>query len=237
MIDYNLKIFAGIYNIINDEKIPIDQMCDRANMALKSAKRDYVNRYSYYDSEMRKMVMEEELILNDMDTALQNQQFKVCYQPIFSVTSGKPIAAEALVRWMHPDRGVISPQKFITVFENNKFITKLDWCVLEEVCKFQKKRLDAGKVMLPISVNFSRLDCYKPMICENVLGLIEQYGLSPDMIKIEITETAYTMDKEQIIDVTNKFRSYGFQVLMDDFGSGYSSLNTLKDVNHRYFEN
>ena len=120
-------------------KIPIDQMCDRANMALKSAKRDYVNRYSYYDSEMRKMVMEEELILNDMDTALQNQQFKVCYQPIFSVTSGKPIAAEALVRWMHPDRGVISPQKFITVFENNKFITKLDWCVLEEVCKFQKK--------------------------------------------------------------------------------------------------
>lgn len=231
IVDYNLKIFSGIYNIINDEKIPIDQMCDRANMALKSAKRDYVNRYSYYDSEMRKMVMEEELILNDMDTALQNQQFKVCYQPIFSVTSGKPIAAEALVRWMHPDRGVISPQKFITVFENNKFITKLDWCVLEEVCKFQKKRLDAGKVMLPISVNFSRLDCYKPMICENVLGLIEQYGLSPDMIKIEITETAYTMDKEQIIDVTNKFRSYGFQVLMDDFGSGYSSLNTLKDVN------
>ena len=93
IVDYNLKIFAGIYNIINDEKIPIDQMCDRANMALKSAKRDYVNRYSYYDSEMRKMVMEEELILNDMDTALQNQQFKVCYQPIFSVTSGKPIAA------------------------------------------------------------------------------------------------------------------------------------------------
>lgn len=85
--------------------------------------------------------------------------------------------------------------------------------------------------MLPISVNFSRLVGYKPMICENVLGLIEQYGLSPDMIKIEITETAYTMDKEQIIDVTNKFRSYGFQVLMDDFGSGYSSLNTLKDVN------
>lgn len=91
-------------------------MCDRANMALKSAKRDYVNRYSYYDSEMRKMVMEEELILNDMDTALQNQQFKVCYQPIFSVTSGKPIAAEALVRWMHPDRALYHRRSF-----NNSF--------------------------------------------------------------------------------------------------------------------
>lgn len=231
VVDYNLKIFAGIYNITADEKIPVDQMCDRANMALKRAKSDYVNRYAYYDSEMRQTLLDEEAIINEIENAIATKQFWVSYQPIFSLKTGKPVSAEALVRWIHPQNGIVSPVKFITVLENNKFITNLDWYVLEEVCRLQKKRLDKGCRMLPVSVNFSRLDCYKPMICENVLGLVEKYGLTPDMIKIEITETVYATDKEQIVSVTKKFRDLGFDVLMDDFGSGYSSLNILKDVN------
>lgn len=230
VLDYNLKIFAGVYYVGNED-IPVEQMCDRANMAANNAKRDYVSRVSYYDSKMRQALMEEEAIISEMENALKTGQFKLCYQPIFSIKTGKPISAEALVRWIHPVNGIVPPNKFITIFENNKFITLLDWYVLEEVCRFQRKRMLAGKRMIPISVNFSRLDCYKPMICDNVLAMVKSYGLKPEYIKIEITETAYTMDKEQIVSVTDKFRNFGFQVLMDDFGSGYSSLNILKDVN------
>ncbi len=230
VLDYNLKIFAGVYYVGNED-IPVEQMCDRANMAVNNAKRDYVSRVSYYDAKMRQTLMEEESIISEMENALHTGQFKLCYQPIFSIKTGKPISAEALVRWIHPIKGVVPPNKFITIFENNKFITLLDWHVLEEVCRFQRKRMLAGKRMIPISVNFSRLDCYKPMICDNVLDMVKSYGLKPEYIKIEITETAYTMDKEQIVSVTDKLRDFGFQVLMDDFGSGYSSLNILKDVN------
>ncbi len=231
IIDYNLKIFAGVYDVGMEGDVPVAQMCDRANIASKNAKQDYVGRVSHYDAKMRQAIMEEEAILSEMENALKNGQFKVVYQPIFSIASRKPVSAEALVRWIHPVNGIVPPNKFISIFENNKFITLLDWYVLEEVCKFQRRRMDSGLSMIPISVNFSRLDCFKPMICENVLGLVKSYGLSPEYIKIEITETAYTVDKEQIISVTNKFRNYGFKVLMDDFGSGYSSLNILKDVN------
>ncbi len=230
IINYAVKVFFGIYDISDNINIPVNLMCDRAGLALKNAKLDYVNRYAYYDAEMRQSVIDEEEILSEMENALSTGQFKICYQPIFSITSGKPVSAEALVRWVHPEKGIISPLKFITVFENNKFITKLDKYVFEEVCKFQRACLDRGETPIPISVNFSRLDCYMPRICEDVLEMVEKYNLTTDMIKIEITESAYTNDKEQIISVAERLQSYGFSILMDDFGSGYSSLNILKDV-------
>lgn len=230
IISYAIKVFFGIYDISDNVNIPVNLMCDRAGLALKNAKLDYVNRCAYYDSEMRQSVIDEEEILNEMENALETGQFKICYQPIFSISTGKPISAEALVRWVHPEKGIIPPIKFITIFENNKFITKLDKYVFEEVCKFQRSCLDRGEKPIPISVNFSRLDCYLPRICEDVLGMVEKYGLTTDMIKIEITESAYTNDKEQIISVAQRLQSYGFAILMDDFGSGYSSLNILKDV-------
>lgn len=230
IIDYNVKVFLGIYDIFDEPDLPISNICDRAALALKNAKRDYVKRYTHYDNNMRQSIMDEEFVLNEMEDALKGGQFKLCYQPIFSISTGKPVSAEALVRWVHPTRGIIPPNKFIPVFENNKFITYLDKYVFEEVCKFQRARIDSGKEPIPISVNFSRLDCYLPMICEDVYALVEKYGLTTDMIKIEITESAYSEDKEQIICVAEKLRGYGFSILMDDFGSGYSSLNILKDV-------
>lgn len=229
IIDYNVKTYLGLCDI-DDRNVPIEIVCDRATMALKNAKLDYIKRYTYYDANMRQSIMDEEVILNEMEDALATDQFKLCYQPIFSISTGKPVSAEALVRWIHPTRGIIPPNKFIPVFENNKFITNLDKYVFEEACKFQRKRLDQGKKIIPISINFSRLDCYLPGICEDVLGLVKKYGLTTDMIKVEITESAYTEDKEQIVSVAEKLRSYGFSILMDDFGSGYSSLNILKDV-------
>lgn len=230
IISYNIKIYLGICDIDDERNVPADRICDRAVMALKSAKRDYLKRFMYYDNNMRRSIMDEESILNEMESALAKGQFKLCYQPIFSISSGKPVSAEALVRWIHPTRGIIPPNKFIPIFENNKFITNLDKYVLEEACKYQRKRLDEGKKLIPISVNFSRLDCYLPGICEDVLALIKKYGLTTKMIKIEITESAYTEDKEQIISVAEKLHNYGFSILMDDFGSGYSSLNILKEV-------
>ncbi|MBQ9496784.1 MAG: EAL domain-containing protein, partial [Selenomonadaceae bacterium] len=139
-------------------------------------------------------------------------------------------SAEALVRWFHPVHGMVSPGKFIPVFERNGFIVRLDRFVWEEACRLQRKRLDAGKSIVPISVNLSRLNFYSLDLPEFLATLLEKYQLEPWMLKLEVTESAYTDNQLQLLDMISTFRDLGFSILMDDFGSGYSSLNMLKDM-------
>lgn len=228
-ISHNILFFAGIYPVDNIN-LPIDQMCDRAGMALRRIKGSYLTRYAYYDSKMRDQMIEELLITGNLEVALMEHQFTIFLQPIFDPNKNTVISAEALVRWFHPVHGMVSPGKFIPVCERNGFIVRLDRFVWEETCRLQRKRLDEGKPVVPISVNLSRLNFYSLDLPEFLANLLEKYQLEPWMLKLEVTESAYTDNQLQLLDMISTFKGLGFSVLMDDFGSGYSSLNMLKDM-------
>ncbi len=228
-ISHNILFFAGIYSV-DKRDLPIDQMCDRAGMALKRIKGSYLTRYAYYDAKMRDQMIEELLISGNLETALLEHQFTIFLQPIFDPHKNVVISAEALVRWFHPIHGMVSPGKFIPVCERNGFIVRLDRFVWEEACRVQRKRLDEGKKVVPISVNLSRLNFYSLDLPDFLSLLLAKYDLEPWMLKLEVTESAYTDNQLQLLDMISTFKSLGFSVLMDDFGSGYSSLNMLKDM-------
>ena len=228
-ISHNILFFAGIYPVDNIN-LPIDQMCDRAGMALRRIKGSYLTRYAYYDAKMRDQMIEELLITGNLEVALMEHQFTIFLQPIFDPNKNTVISAEALVRWFHPVHGMVSPGKFIPVCERNGFIVRLDRFVWEETCRLQRKRLDEGKPVVPISVNLSRLNFYSLDLPDFLATLLEKYELEPWMLKLEVTESAYTDNQLQLLDMISTFKSLGFSVLMDDFGSGYSSLNMLKDM-------
>ena len=205
-------------------------MCDRAHMALNTVKGRYMTRYAYYDENMRELLLEEQTILRDMDFALEENQFCIYLQPIYSLKADKPVSAEALVRWIHPTKGVLSPGRYIPLFERNGFIVQLDRFVWECACKFLHARQEKGLPIVPISVNVSRLNFYNDDFFDTIVRLLRKYHLEPWMLKLEITESAYTDNPYQLLNVMKKFQNYGIKILMDDFGSGYSSLNMLKNV-------
>ena len=228
-ISHNILFFAGIY-VVDKRDLPIEQMCDRAGMALKRIKGSYLTRYAYYDAKMRDEMIEEILIGGNLETALLENQFTIFLQPLFDPHKNTVVSAEALVRWFHPVHGMISPGKFIPVCERNGFIVRLDRFVWEEACRVQRKRLDEGKKIVPISVNLSRLNFYSLDLPDFLSLLMAKYKLEPWMLKLEVTESAYTDNQLQLLDMISNFKKLGFSVMMDDFGSGYSSLNMLKDM-------
>lgn len=176
--------------------------------------------------------MEEQELINEMDDALKSGQFILHFQPQVSYESGALIGAEALVRWNHPRKGLIMPDRFIPLFERNGFISKLDEYVWEQCCAYMRAWLDREEKLLPVSVavNISRFDIYDPHLCEKIGAMVARYSLPPTALKLEITESAYMENPQQLISVVKQMQSAGFTVEMDDFGAGYSSLNTLKDV-------
>lgn len=165
-----------------------------------------------------------------MSDALENNEFVPYYQPKYDVKTNKPVGAEALARWIHPTKGFISPGVFIPIFEKNGFISKLDFYIWECVCKQLKEWKDKGVPLFPVSVNVSRVNLYNPNLSKIIIELTKKYDVDPKYFNIEITESVYTDDNVMIDDITSQLRNNGFTILMDDFGSGYSSLNVLKDV-------
>ncbi len=228
-INYIAALYAGVYEIA-DRGVPVDQMCDRAALAMRTVKGNYFTRYARYDTRLRETLLHEQEIVSEMNEALQEGQFCIYLQPLYSITSGDPISAEALVRWRHPTKGLISPGEFIPLFERNGFITKLDHYVWEVACQYLQDARAKGYPVLPVSVNVSRMNLYNPRLCDEIISLTKQYGLSPELLKLEITESAYTDNPRQLLSTMKRLQDYGFEILMDDFGSGYSSLNMLKDV-------
>lgn len=217
-------------NIIEDTSVPVSVMCDRAILAANSVKGNYLKHIAEYHNDLHDEAILELETISGAEKALKERQFKVYLQPKCNIDTGKIIGAEALVRWEHPEKGLISPKMFIPIFEKSGFIIRLDAYVWEEVCALLRRWIDSGMRPIPISVNVSRRDLLVPNLCERFVRLIEKYDIPKQLLELEITESAYTENVEQIISVVNSLREQGFVILMDDFGSGYSSLNLLKDI-------
>ena len=165
-----------------------------------------------------------------MQKALDEEQFVVYLQPKFDLASDTACGAEALVRWLHPEKGLISPGVFIPVFERNGFISKLDYYVWHKTCALLRRWLDKGARPSPVSVNISRISLYNPRLTEVLTGLVREYALPPALLQLEITESAYMTNPDLMKNTIASLHQAGFTILMDDFGSGYSSLNTLKEI-------
>ena len=228
-IKNNILFYAGIYSV-DDVLLPVDQMCDRAHMALNTIKGRYKTRYAYYDEKMRETLLEEQMMLREMEFALSEGQFCVYYQPVYSIKAGRAVSAEALVRWRHPAAGLIPPVRFVPLFERNGFVVRLDRFAWEDVCRMLSSRIRAGLPVVPVSVNVSRLNFYDSDFCDTVVSLLKKYDLDPSLLRLEITESAYTDNPTQLMNVLKKLQSLGLKILMDDFGSGYSSLNMLRNL-------
>ncbi len=228
-IEFEYTPRVGLY-LINDPTLDVALMCDRALLALRSIKESYGKRYAWFDDSMREALLEQQEIVNEMEFALRDGQFITYFQPQYNYETGKMIGAEALVRWQHPRKGTILPIKFIPLFERNGFISRLDEYMWEQVCILLKRWREKGMPLIPISVNVSRRDIYNPHLVGNILALLQEYDLDPKLLHLEITESAYTQNAEQLVNTVNLLRTHGLEVHMDDFGSGYSSLNMLQNV-------
>lgn len=228
-ITFPVVLNAGIY-AAEDCRMSAEIMCDRALYALNKVKGSYGVNIGYYDDMFRDRLLQEQSILNDMEKAILEKQFVVYLQPQMDHGNLHIVGNEALVRWRHPTRGMISPADFIPIFEENGFITKLDQYVWDNVCQMIKKLRENGKTDVSISVNVSVKDFYYADLYEVFTGLIEKYGILPSSLKLEITESAFVLDMEKQMELIRKLQEVGFVIEMDDFGSGYSSLNTLKDI-------
>ncbi|MGN0739864.1 MAG: EAL domain-containing protein [Treponema sp.] len=216
----------GIYAPI-DKKMPIGRCCDKAFLAIREIKGVYGQDIVFYTEAFQEQLAADQRILDSMEHALLNEEFCVYYQPKHESVTGKIAGAEALVRWIHPEYGFMSPGQFIPLFEKNGFITKLDSFVLLQVCKDIKKWENCGIPLVPISVNISRRDCLEPDWIDRQLEIIDSFGINHSLIHMEVTESLYAESMDVIIEQIKKIKDNGFLIEMDDFGSGYSSLGTL----------
>ena len=207
-------------------------LADKAWSACKLARGNYQQPVRIFDEEMRKKEMLNQRLLNDLPRALEERQLTVFYQPKYNVQCDPPrlASAEALVRWRHPELGMISPGTFIPLFESNGLIGVIDHYVWNEAAAQIRKWREKYGFTLPVSVNLSRADVFDPQLGEKLDGMIESNGLDYKDIKLEVTESAYTDNAKTVLEVIRGLREKGFQIEMDDFGSGYSSLNMLSDM-------
>ncbi len=219
----------GIYNIVDNTE-PASVMYHRATLALSYVIGNYTNRVKEYYPDMDGKVEEEIRLLSEIQGGMDNDEFTFFIQPQCDITKGKIVGGESLVRWIKPDKGMISPGVFIPVLEKNGFIADLDRIVWSKVCQWLRQCMDRGYKPVPISINVSRIDIFSLDVPKYLISLIEKYDITPDLLKIEITESAYAEDGDSIVETVTRLRDYGFIVMMDDFGSGYSSLNMLKSV-------
>ena len=225
----NVVLKWGIYEI-TDRKLPVQQMCDRALLALDSIKGQYNQLLAVYDEPMRDRLLREQIITESMEAALAEHQFTVYLQPKYSLRLGVLAGAEALVRWIHPKWGFMSPGEFIPLFEKNGFITRLGRYLWAQTCVLLRDWKGKGYPPLAVSVNVSRADVYQADLPATLSGLVRQYELEPAQLHLELTESAYTENPGQILATVEKLRELGFIVELDDFGSGYSSLNMLNQM-------
>lgn len=228
-VHYYLETCAGIY-LVDDPDMEVAAMHDNAEIAAAQCKGQYMVHDVLYTEEIGQKVLREQHIIDEMDAALAEQQFIVYFQPKYQLKKMAPYGAEALVRWKKPSGEIVLPNEFIPIFERNGFITKLDYYVWEKVCQFIDSELSQGRNPAPISVNVSRVNLYNPDFMDSLIDLIHRYHIPPHYLNLELTESVFSEDAELIQRAVNYLHDAGFTILMDDFGSGYSSLNILKDV-------
>lgn len=224
--EYSYEFVFGVYQI-DDRSISVRTMCDCAAMARQSIKKNALESVAFYNKNMQKAIKERKFVESHMKKALDNNEYIIYLQPKFSISSGEAIGYEALVRWQSPECGMIYPDSFIPLFEENGFITKLDAYVWECACMVLRDWIDRHYTPLPISVNVSRANLDNESFLDVLDGLIDKYRLPKHLLELEITES---IENDATLRMTEKIKERGFILLMDDFGSGYSSLNTLQDT-------
>ena len=227
--DYKPILKAGIYEIVEDDFL-LSSIIDKANIAKANMEIGHESTYAVYSEAMRQNAIDEKKMENDMEKALESGQFKLYLQPQVDLKTRKIVSAEALVRWKNPERGMISPQKFIPFFEKNGFICKLDYFVWEETIKMLDRWRNNSQIMVPISINLSRVDIQKSGMLEETMKLLEKYHIHPKWIKAELTESVCVENDKLVMKKMELLKSYGLKVAIDDFGSGYSSLHMLKEM-------
>ncbi len=202
---------------------------DSARAACSMVRGNYKTRLMVYDEEMHQRELMDQRLLNDLRRAVEERELTVFYQPKYNVQCDPPrlSSAEALIRWKHPELGMVPPGRFIPLFEGNGQISAVDSFVWNEAARQIAQWREKYNITLPVSVNLSRVDVFDPTLEARLEGLIERYGLDHKALKLEVTESAYTDNAEQMIELINRLRAKGFEIEMDDFGSGYSSLNML----------
>ena len=227
-IHYPINMQIGVYKI-EDRTISTSTMIDRAGMAIAENKEDYQNKIFYYDDKIRETKYWEQRLSGELENAIAENQLKVYLQAQCN-GEGKVIGSEALIRWLHPAEGMIPPFRFIPMFEQNGLISKVDLFVWEEAARLLRKWKDEGNGEYYISVNISPADFYFLDIYKEFVNIVKKYDINPSRLKLEITETVIMKDVESRLMIVENLRDFGFTVEMDDFGSGYSSLNMLKDI-------
>ena len=215
--------------VSRDPSISMTILYDRALVALSNVKGDYTKHVSFYNEESYEHERQNQLLLIKTREGLAKGEFTFYLQPKVDIETNKVVSAEALARWIHEGK-VVPPVQFVELMEHTGYIFALDSYIWDAVCAWQRSVIDRGIEPVPVSVNVSRVDFYFTDLANHFIGLVEKYDISPQLIGIEVTESAYSKDIETINDVICRLQEYGFRVLMDDFGSGYSSLKMLRSV-------
>ena len=226
-----LRLRIGVYQAAEWER-EIENRCDQAKLACDSIRNDLTRSLAFYDTGMHEKSLLSMRLINEIKQAIAEKQLHVYYQPKFAIQGDKPVlkSAEALIRWIHPELGMISPGLFIPLFEKNGLIQKVDNYVWHEAGAQIRAWKEKYGLTIPVSVNVSRVDLHDPEIRPTFARILKENDLSPSDLYLEITESAYTEDSRQLIEVINGLREDGFHIEMDDFGSGYSSLNMLTSL-------
>ena len=219
----------GVYTV-NDPEISPEQICDRACLALDSIHHQSESRIVFYDELLHEKLMKEHQMLDYIQTALDNKEFKIYLQPKFNMLTNEVIGAEALIRWIHPKFGFIPPDQFIPLLERENSIYQVDQYMWASACQILKTRKEKGLERLPISVNVARADLYQKDLDKVLTELISTYGLEPGDLHLEILERTYARDSSNMLSVLKNLRSLGFVIEMDDFGIGESSLSMLAEM-------
>ena len=208
------------------------QMFERARSACGMARKQFRPHMIVFDEKMHRRELFERRLLSDLDRAVKEGQLHVYYQPKYAIQSEPPklVSAEALIRWQHPDFGMISPGDFIPLLERSGRIGVVDRYVWHEAARQIAAWRKTHGVVIPVSVNLSRIDIFDPGLLETFEQIVSSNGLARAALKLEVTESAYTENADQVIGVVNSLRQMGYEIEMDDFGSGYSSLNMLSTL-------
>lgn len=226
-----IRLRVGINKDV-DRNVQPEQWFDHAKLACDGLRGDYTKQMAYYDSKIHDRQLYHARLIGDIDSSIADRDFIVYFQPKYGISGDRPVlrSAEALIRWKHPELGMISPGDFIPLFEGNGLVQKLDRFVWEEaaaqIAAWKKK----FGFVLPVSVNVSRIDIYDPELEDRLLAILAKNGLTNSELLLEITESAYSDNASRLIEVVNSLRDKGFKIEMDDFGSGYSSLNMLTTI-------
>ena len=231
LMNYPIRIKAGIYYVTDIDE-PIDDMMDKANLARKaisSESHGSLLRQEYQDS-LSDATRKQEMIESCMDSALYNREFVPFLQPKWDMENNHICGAEALIRWRRSDGSLVPPGEFIPLFEKNGFIEKIDFFMLDSICAYLRRMIDENRDVYPVSINQSRYLMYNPEYLSKVQEILLKYRIPKGLVELELTETVFFHEKERMLEVMKRLKEFNMELSIDDFGSGYSSLNLLRDI-------